>query len=240
MTALLPFVLLGSLACNRRAGTAAFIVIVPLFLLAAYQALPARRRRIAALSAAGLALFAGYYVSFQDSGSMIAQPARAIKSQFQPDLRDASSNAYRDAENEDLMATIRSVPLQGYGYGKRMIHAVPIADISTEYEWWDIMTHNQVLWVWMRVGTLGFVAFWMMISAILICAARTVRDPSADPETKTVAVAAMLIIGALQVFGLLDLQFSNFRDMLFAGLWAGITAALPGMALSSRTREAGR
>ena len=238
MTALLPFVLLGSLACNRRAGTAAFIVIVPLLILAAYQALPVRRRLIAALSIVGFALFAGYYVTFQNSDSLIAQPARAIKSQFQPDPRDASSNAYRDAEDADLMATIHSAPVQGYGYGKRMFHAVPIADISKQYEWWDVMTHNQVLWVWMRVGTLGFLAYWMMVSAILICAARTLRDPSADPQIKTAALAAMLIVGALQVFGLLDLQFSNSRDMLFTGLWAGIAAVLP--LLASQKSEARR
>ena len=241
MAALLPFVLIGSLACNRRAGTAAFIVIVPLLILAAYQALPVRRRLIAVLSVVGLTLFAGYYATFKNSDSLIAQPARAIKSQFQPDPRDASSNAYRDAEDADLMATIHSAPVQGYGYGKRMFHAVPIADISKQYEWWDVMTHNQVLWVWMRVGTLGFLAYWMMVSAILICAARTVRNPSADLETKVVAVVAMLIVGALQVFGLLDLQFSNFRDMLFTGLWAGVAAALPGLALSApRKAEAGR
>lgn len=229
MTALLPFVLLGSLACNRRAGTAAFIVIVPLLVLAAYQALPTRRRWISALSAVGLVLFAGYYLSFQNSSSLLAQPARAIKSQFEPDPRDASSNAYRDAENEDLMATIHSAPVQGYGYGKRMIHAVPIADISAQYEWWDIMTHNQVLWIWMRVGTFGFFAFWMMISAVVLCAARTVHSPAADPELKTVATGALLITGALLVFGLLDLQFSNFRDMLFVGIWAGVAAALPAL-----------
>ena len=80
-------------------------------------------------------------------------PAPSNRS-FEPDARDASSNAYRDAENADLMATIHLAPIQGYGYGKRMLHAVPIADISSEYEWWDIMTHNQVLWVWMRVGNL--------------------------------------------------------------------------------------
>ena len=28
------------------------------------------------------------------------------------------------------MATIKSAPLQGYGYGKPYLHAVPIADIS--------------------------------------------------------------------------------------------------------------
>ncbi len=31
----------------------------------------------------------------------------------------------------------------------------------------------------------------------------------------------------LLVFGLLDLQLSNFRDVLFAGLWVGVLAVLP-------------
>lgn len=228
LLALLPFVVLGSVACNRRAGTAAFIIIVPVLVLAAYQAFPVRRRLIGTLSVAGTLAFAGYYAAFKNSSNILAQPARAISSQFAPDARDASSNAYRDAENADLMATIHSAPL-GYGYGKRMLHAVPIADISSEYEWWDIMTHNQVLWVWMRVGMFGFAAFWMMVSAILIFAARTVRLERADAETKSLAVAGMLIVGSLMIFGLLDLQFSNFRDMLFAGLWSGIIAALPGL-----------
>lgn len=226
MLLLLPFVVLGSLACNRRAGTAAFIIIIPVLALAAYQALPDRRRLISIVTAVSVVAFAGYYQAFKNSDNILAQPARAISSQFSPDARDASSNAYRDAENADLMATIRMAPL-GYGYGKHMLHAVPIADISNQYEWWDIMTHNQVLWVWMRVGTFGFLAFWMMVSAILVCAARTVRSERADPETKSLAIAGMLIVGALMVFGLLDLQFSNFRDMLFVGLWSGIIAALP-------------
>ncbi len=225
MLALLPFVVLGSLACNRRAGTAAFIIIIPVLALAAYQALPARRRLIGIVAAAAAVAFAGYYQAFKNSDSILAQPARAISSQFSPDARDASSNAYRDAENADLMATIRSAPL-GYGYGKRMLHAVPIADISNQYEWWDIMTHNQVLWVWMRVGTFGFLAFWIMISAILICAARVVRSERADLEIKSLAIAGMLIVGSLTIFGLLDLQFSNFRDMLFVGLWSGIIGTL--------------
>lgn len=233
MYALLPFVLLGSLACNRRAGTAAFVIIVLLLILAAYQALPARRKLIAALAVVSLVAFAGYYSAFRHSNSIWAQPARAINSQFEPDARDASSNEYRDAENADLMATIHSAPIQGYGYGKHMIHAVPIADISALYEWWDIMTHNQVLWVWMRVGTFGFLAFWMMISAILIAAARIARDENADLEIKAVAIGGMLIVGSLTIFGLLDLQFSCLRDMLFAGIWTGVIAALPGFTQSS-------
>ncbi len=233
MLFLLPFVVLGSLACNRRAATAAFVIILPILILAAYQMLPKRRRLIGLLSAAGVLALAGYYAAFKNSNSILAQPARAISSQFSPDPRDASSNAYRDAENADLMATIHSAPL-GYGYGKKMLHAVPIADISAEYEWWDIMTHNQVLWVWMRVGTFGFLAFWMMVSAILINAARTVRTESAGMEVKSLAAAGMLIVGSLMIFGLLDLQFSNFRDMLFVGLWSGIIATLPGLDAAAR------
>ena len=79
----------------------------------------------------------------------------------------------------------------------------------------------------MRVGTFGFLAFWMMVSAILINAARTVRNESVNMEVKSLAIGGMLIIGSLMIFGLLDLQFSNFRDMLFTGLWSGIIAALP-------------
>ncbi len=220
MWCLLPFVQLANLACNRRAATAALVVAVPVLIACALRVLPERRQVIVRVTLVFAVLSSAYFFTFRFNQSSFAQPARAIQSQIAPDPRDASSNAYRDAENADLMATIKSAPL-GYGYGKRMLHAVPIADISTDYEWWDVMTHNQILWVWMRVGTLGFLAFWLMISAILIQGCLTIRAEGADAETKAVALFAMLVVGILMIFGLLDLQLSNFRDMLFAGFWSG-------------------
>ena len=59
-------------------------------------------------------------------------------------------------------------------------------------------------------------------------------------ETKSLAIGGMLIIGSLMIFGLLDLQFSNFRDMLFAGLWSGIIAALPGLSALQPARAGTR
>ena len=229
MWVLLPFVITGNLATNRRAATAAMVIIVPALILAAYRALPQRRRFVGVFGVTLAVGFSIYYPLFKNSDSMIAQPARAIHSQFQPDARDASSNEYRDAENADLMATIRLAPVQGYGYGKRMLHAVPIADISQEYDWWDVMTHNQILWVWMRVGSLGFVAFWMMVAAVLIRAGQTIRAEGADNATKAIGIFAMLTIGMLMIFGLLDLQISNFRDMLFTGFWTGCLAVVPAL-----------
>jgi hypothetical protein len=230
MWALLPFVVAGNLATNRRAGTAALLIVTPILFMAADLALPHLRKRIRVIGLILIVGFTVYYYSFKNSTSMYAQPARAIASEFEPSARDASSNDYRDAENADLMATIKLAPIQGYGYGKRMLHVAPMADISNVYEYWDIMTHNSVLWVWMRVGTIGFVFFWIMVCAVITTACRTVRDKNNDSYAKAMGAFALLLISMLLVFGLLDLQLADFRDMLFSGFWIGLLAAVPAIA----------
>ena len=227
MLTLLPLVITGNLACNRRAATAAMMLAVPVLLAAAFQGLPQRRRMagIVALVLAGG--FSIYYPAFKNSDSLIAQPARAIRSSFQPDARDASSNQWRDAENFNLMATIHSAPVQGTGYGRRYLHIVPMADISGAYAFEDYIPHNQVLWVWERVGTFGFLAFWMMIAAIFIFAGQQLRAASSDDFHKAISLFALLCTLLLVIFGMLDLQLTNFRDVLFTGLWVGVLAALP-------------
>ena len=228
MWALVPLVIAGNLATNRRAATAALVVAIPVLIVASYRALP-RRRTVAAVVGIVLAIVSPiYYQAFKNSNSMWAQPARAIRSHFQPDARDLSSNMYRDAEDANIMATIKSKPVLGYGYGKRFLHVVPIADISNLYDWWDILPHNQILWVWMRVGTIGFWFFWMMIVSITLYLCYTLRDEGTDDHTKAVALFALVLVGVLLMFGLLDLQLSNFRDMLFTGFWIGIVVAMKG------------
>ena len=229
MWSLLPFVMLANLACNRRAATAAMVIVFPVILLALYQALPDRRRLIVGLGVVLSLAFSVYYPAFKNSDSAFAQPARAIRSNFQPDARDASSNAARDAENANLMATVRANPILGYGYGRPYYHVVAMADISKYYALEDYIPHNQILWVWERVGTIGFLIFWLMISAIIIYAAQTLRAPGADNVTKAVGLFVLLLVFLLIIFGLLDLQLSNSRDVLFVGLWTGALAVTPGM-----------
>ena len=225
MWSLLPFVLLGDLVLNRRAATAALIFVVPLVLMAAYQALPERRRFVVVLGVILSVGFSIYYPAFKNSDSIFAQPARAVKSNFEPDARDASSNASRDSENLDLMTTIKSAPLQGYGFGRPFFQIVPMSDVTAVYELEPYIPHNQILWIWERVGTFGFLAFWMMISAILIYAGQTIRRTDVDDLTKAIGIFAMLLIAMQVIFGLLDLQLSNYRDILFTALWTGAMAA---------------
>ena len=229
MWSLLPFVVLANLACNRRAATAAMVIVFPVILMALYQALPKRRRLIIGFGVVIALVFSIYYPAFKNSDSVIAQPARAIRSNFQPDARDASSNVFRDAENANLMATIRANPIFGYGYGRPYHHVVAMVDITKIYPFEDFIPHNQILWVWERVGTFGFLVFWMMISSIIIFAAQTLRAPVADNVTKSVGLFVLLLVFLLIIFGLLDLQLSNFRDILFVGLWTGALAVTPGL-----------
>ena len=90
-----------------------------------------------------------------------------------------------------------------------------------------MIPHNQILWVWMRTGSLGFLAFWLMICAMIIRCCHLVRAKGADVEAKTLGIFTGQVIAMLIVFGLLDLQLVNFRDLLFTGFFLGVVAGMP-------------
>ena len=99
--------------------------MIPFLMAMSYRALPNRRMLIGALAFLMATVGPVYYQIFKNSDATIAQPARAIRSQFAPDERDLSSNLYRDAENLDQLATIKLNPVFGYGYGKHFLHCSP-------------------------------------------------------------------------------------------------------------------
>ena len=154
-------------------------------------------------------------------------PARAIKSHFEPNARDESSNLYREAESANMMDTIKESPLTtliGYGYGKPFLKNHPMADISKTYALWDVIPHNQILWVWMRTGTVGFIAFWMIVAfaIVRICRLMILAENDDSPWSQFLALWALSIVVMAILFGLLDLQLSCYRNMIFMGLILGL------------------
>jgi O-antigen ligase len=99
-----------------------------------------------------------------------------------------------------------------------------MADISKNYALWDILPHNQILWLWMRTGTVGFVAFWMIIAFALvrICRLMILAEKDDNPWSQMLALWALSIIVMEILFGLLDLQLSVYRNMIFMGLILGL------------------
>ena len=222
---LLP-VVIGHLACNRRAAVAALLIALPVLLILAFAALPRRRRLIGTVGAIIGVLFSVYYPLYRNKTGMWAQPAQAIKSSFEPNERDTSSDAYRDGENANLMATIKAAPVQGWGFGKRMVIVVDLSYAAKLWQFWDKLPHNTMLWIWMRTGTFGFFAFWMMFSAILIYGCQVVREVE-SPEAQALALWAASVLVLWVVFGLLDMGFTQTRSVLFSGFAVGMLVCIP-------------
>jgi hypothetical protein len=223
-TFLLPFVIVADLGNNRRVAW----IMLPAMLLAlavvAFQRLPERRKTIAWTVGLLLVLGSGYVAVFKASGSLIATPAHAIWSQFRPDPRDASSNLYRHIENVNLGLDIRSSPVLGEGFGVPIAHPIPVFDATDLDPLINFIPHNNILYIWVRMGVLGMVAFWFMVGAAVVAACRLSRQ-----EDRLLALVGYLALAATIAWlfqGWYDKGIVSFRVVILVGcLLGGMEAA---------------
>ncbi|MFN8639719.1 MAG: O-antigen ligase family protein [Dehalococcoidia bacterium] len=206
------------MSTGRRAGTLVFVLAT-----VALVALVVRHRRvmIPIALAAGLAFAAYLGVFWNSQYGALGQPARAIRSQFQPDPRDQSSDSYRRTETYDVIATIRQDRLLGVGLGKPFIVYVPLPELP----WWPMQfytPHNNMLWLWLKLGILGasiVLGMWLLTMATAI---RVVREaPRGEiPRLAIIGGAAMVVgLAYMQV----DQMLVDTRATLpFAVLMAGV------------------
>lgn len=238
MVAFLPFVLIANLANQRRAAILALVLALVVLLLVTAVAIPARRRLITKILLVAAIAFPPYYIYYSGKDGLLAQPAHAISSSINPDTRDALSNLYRVNEDKNIKATMRTSPIIGYGYGKPMLTPYPLADISGAYIFWNILPHDSVLWVWMRLGTIGFLIFWTLIGAAIIQASRLVVGLD-DPYLKGWALLILLLVLQEVVFGYLDIQWTNYRNLITIGVLFGLLGTIAGEDAGRRTSVLG-
>jgi len=222
---LLPFVVVASLANQRRAAILAIGVALVGLLVVTAVAHPARHREAAALLCLLAVIWIPYYNAEKTKGGLLAEPARAIYSNSHPDPRDASSNLYRDNENADLMYTMKTSPIIGYGFGKEFYTPQPLADIGGFYVFWKLLPHNSILWIWMRMGTIGYLLFWIVIGTATIQAMRLAVRLQ-DPYLKGVAVFIGLMIIQEVLLGYLDLQWTSYRNLITLGVLFALLSRL--------------
>jgi hypothetical protein len=222
-TALLPWVFVADLGNNRRAAW----VILPAMLLALaiviYVRIPERRKMTAAVVAGALILGYGYTLAFRNSTALFAQPAHAIWSEFQPDARDASSNIYRQIENVNLGIDIRNVPLVGTGFGVPIPHPIPVFDASNIDPLINFIPHNNILYVWLRMGSIGALSFWFLIGASMVAACRLARHE--DSELALFGAVVLVAVIAWLGQGWLDKGIASFRIAILIGCLLGALQA---------------
>ncbi|MDQ6773473.1 MAG: hypothetical protein M3024_10860 [Candidatus Dormibacteraeota bacterium] len=237
-TALLPTVLLSDISNHRRAAWLIIGAGLILLLVVAWLRQPQRRPVITKAVIVLMAVGAAYTAAFWNQEGNLAQPARAVRSVVAPDARDTGSNQYRVLEDANLELNIRqSFPI-GKGFGVPINYAIPIIDISNTDALIKYVTHDGVLYVWMRMGLEGMFAFWFLIGAAMISAARLARH--SDRDRALVAFLVLAVLAGYVLEGQYDYGLFWFRMALFVGLWIGTLEGLRAAALPVPARALAR
>ena len=222
-----PVVGVALLANQRRIAILALEVGLVLMVVLAARFERRQRPRILATSAVGVVAFAAFLTIYWDREyGVAAQVLRPIKSQIEPDERDYLSNIYRVAENANLSLSFHSAAVIGMGFGLPFLVVFPQADISQIYPLWNIIPHNSLLWVGMRMGTLGFITFWGLIGLALLQAMHQLGGRR-DRLLRAVAAFSVAAIVAELMVGYGDIQLENYRNLIFLGVLLGVLNRMP-------------
>ena len=209
------------LATERRAG---YIAIIIAFLAYALVLLRAHRKAFLFLALPVVVCGAIYVPVFWNDTGLIGQPARAIRSLSDPDPRDAASNLYRDLEKINVRATIAADPILGVGFGREFLFVAPLPDLSW-WAFWHFEPHHNILWVWLKLGIVGFLAFWFLLGSALARAAYLARVLQ-RPEARVFAMFAIAGIISTVVFCYVDLGLVSGRVTVFLGTLLGTVSIL--------------
>jgi hypothetical protein len=223
-TWLVPVVLAGDLANTRRAAWLVLGVGVITLLAVAHSVLP-RRRRVIGRILLVLALVCSVYIpAFWNKTGGLAQPARAVRSAVAPSSeRDQSSDLYRIQEDENLWLNIREGKVIGKGFGVPINYALPIEDISDIDPFIKYIPHDGVLYILMRMGLLGAVAFWSLLGMAIVFGCRLAR--AVDRELALVGALAVAIVVAYAFEGHTDQGFFYYRVAFVVGTLLGLAEA---------------
>jgi O-antigen ligase len=134
-----------------------------------------------------------------------------------PSARDLSSDTYRIAESANLKATFRTSPIFGIGFGHPYYVIYKQTGVAAYDPLWNIIPHNTILWIPMRMGIIGVVCFWTLIAMVLlesIWTARVVRDRFIRGA---VVFAVAAVLGEL-FYGYYDIGLENYRNLIVFGV----------------------
>lgn len=225
----LPCLLIALIANNRRADYVALLLGIGIVWALAILVKPQSRRRLIPVLAICVVLGAGYVMAFQKASGTLGEPARAVISVFHPsaaDARDAASNAYRYIEDYDLKYTESQSPLLGYGFGKPFLQPVLLPNVLELDPYYLYIPHNNILWIWMRLGPLGFGALWYLFGGATVSGCLIARRLK-HPQLQFFAIFAIAVLAMEIILAYGDYQLFFYRNMIFVGIVLGVLFKLP-------------
>ncbi len=217
---LLPILLLGFYSGQRRAAYAGFFVGLGIFIV-----MLTGRERLKFLRSILpiLLVVTAYTIIFWNYHGRLAAPIQLVKSGFFKSAQEAGarydSNLYRAFERYDLAATVKSAPIIGIGWGKEYLTPIPLVNIGFSLQHW--IPHDEILWLMVEMGAVGFFIFFLFMDSILFEAGRLGRKLK-DPFLRSLAFMIAAMVVNQMVISYFDLQLTFYRDMIFMGTFCGL------------------
>lgn len=229
---LLPILLLGFYAGQRRAAYAGFLLILVLFVI---MLTPKEKLKFLRTILPLLAVLIGYTIIFWNVHSRIAEPIQLIKSGMAHTETAAGerwdSNLYRDFERYDLAATVQTAPVMGIGFGKKYMMPLPLPDIHFSLQDW--IPHDEILWLIVKMGAVGFLIFFMFMDSLMFESARLARSVG-DPFLRAIAFMIAAALVNQVVVSYFDLQLTFYRNMVVLGTFCGLLPTIEALGKRSR------
>jgi len=235
---LLPVLLLGFIAAQRRATYASFAATLIAFVIL----LPGRERwRLMKVFLVVAVFFGAYLGAFWNSSSRLAYPAQQIKSTFTNEAgvrgeKDVLSAFYRDQENYNLAYTFRSNPVVGLGFGMPFETPVHLWTININ-KLGIYIPHNQVFWIFIKMGAVGAFLFWFFFNGYLFRSAMIFARLT-DPYLKAICAVCVVAVINQFVVSYVDMQLTFSRNMVYLGMLMGIPTVLVNIAANEAGAKA--
>jgi O-Antigen ligase len=228
LIALGPVMAFTFVMTDRRAAYVA--LVLGLMVVGALLATDVRKRGLVVKTMLITLLLSAFVVGlgWNDSG-LLGHPARVVKSVVAPDNKeDEDSSYYRRAEEVNLMHTIESNPVAGLGFGRPFQFSGQGGIVDVGFSLENVIPHDEILWIWAKMGTAGFALFWVMIGSMIAFGGvvfRTARSPYLKSVAALVTAAVVMQIMVSYV----DLQLTYARNMVFLAVLLGILARIPAL-----------
>lgn len=197
------------LEMQRRAASVSLILALMVLAITIFY----RHRRVFLRGAPFVVVLVAIYSgAFWNSNSTWAQPLRAIRTSSASssiDPRDLSSNLYRVLEMANVRDTIRIGPLTGVGFGRPYLETHPVMHFA-DFQFQFYTPHAEVFWIWLKVGAIGFVAFWTLVSCALLRSGDLIRRVGTAP-LGFACLTGVLFIVMLLAYSYVDIGLANIR-----------------------------
>ena len=222
--ALFTILALGFYAGQRRAAYAGMFISLAAFVLLINK----HERKILFKAAFPFLIFIILYsAAFWNSNSKLASPVKLIKSGIMLNKKEDGerylSNLYRVFERYDLAYTSRGSLIEGLGFGKKYKLVIPLPDIPFPLR--DYIPHDEILWVFVKTGALGFFIFWFFFDSLIIKGSFLCKKMK-DPYLRVIGMIIVIAIINQMVVSYYDLQLTYYRNMVVLGTLCGLLPSL--------------